>query len=245
MSTLSSLNSPFLAPQPEPPKPSGFDYLTKLIVPVLALVALILTRSPRQSALTWALLAVAVIFLLAGFYSQFFGWVRRRLKTLSDKRTARRAFPELRNYIERFGSFVSRQKADTLHYIVQSEVCGNRSDILSQFNLPSADIFQSWWADLYTRAAGDKPSPASFKGTATQFGTLVALFNNHCMDAVFHRLPQDLKGKLADSSKSSLNLSQQRFNSFLEQYESFVGSLDKGFAERHVAIRSFSRVKPL
>jgi hypothetical protein len=114
LSILPSLNSPYLTPQSEPPKPSGFDYLTKLVVPVLALVALILTRSPRQTALTWALLAVAVISLLAGFYSQLFGWIRRRLAAWRDERTARQEFLALRGFVQRFGEFVTWGNANAV-----------------------------------------------------------------------------------------------------------------------------------
>lgn len=243
MSTWASLNSVSPTPHSEPPKPSAFDYLTKLIVP---LAALILARYQRQTALIWALLAVAVVFLLAGFYPQFAGRARRLWRVWRDWRIARQAFPALRTFVERFGEFVSGQRNDTIHYIIQSDVCGNRSDIFSRFNLPNARIFQAFWSDLQMIAAEEKPTPANFKAAAAQLCTLVALYNNHCMDAVFRVPPQDFRSQLTDGSKSSLNESRERFNAFLEQYESFLSSLDRGFAERHVVgLRSFPRVKPL
>lgn len=255
--------------EPEkPPKPTAFDYLTKLILPVLALVALILTRSEKQTALTWGLLGFAFLSLLAGFYPQLASWVKKQARSDRDERIAKRAFPELKKLIYRFGEFVG-SRSDTLHSIVQSEVCGNNQDMATRLGLPNIQIFQGFWTTVSARAAVERPTLATFKGTVTALNMLVALYNNHCMYVVFDRFPQELRwqvsglpkhveeqvdwermgqkppGQLAEPARRSLEGCRERFNAFLDAYENFLRSLDERFIERHIPSRSFPRVKPL
>ncbi|MGD0325771.1 MAG: hypothetical protein ABSD45_18745 [Terriglobia bacterium] len=252
--------------EPEkPPKLTIFDYVTKLILPVLALVAVILTRSQKQTALAWGLLGFAFLSLLAAFYPQIASFVKEQARSRRDERIAKRAFPELRKLIYRFGEFVG-SNSDTLHYIFQSEVCGNNPYMVTtRLGLPSLDIFQGFWATVRDQAASEKPNLASFRGTASAFNMLVALYNNHCMYVVFERLPQELwaqvsglpkqveeqvdwermgrrpPGQLADSARRSLEACRERFNAFLDAYENFLGSLDERLTERHSPIRKFPR----
>jgi hypothetical protein len=255
--------------EPEkPPKPTAFDYLTKLILPVLALVALILTRSEKQTALTWGLLVFAFISLVAGFFPQLAAWAKGKVQHGSDERVARRAFSELRKFIQRFGEFVG-SGSDTLHHIVESELCGNNPEMAAQLGLPSIGIFQGFWTTLSDRAAIERPTLASFMGTASALNMLVAVYNNHCMHVVFERIPQKLRaevsglpkhvedqvdwermgqrppGQLAEPARRSLEGCRERFNAFLDAYENFLGGFDERFTMRHLPSCRFPRVKPL
>lgn len=237
-------------PLPESPKenasgPSTFDYITKLAVPVLALVTLIATQSQQQPALTWGLLGLAFLSVLVGFYPQAAPWLKRRREARRDERLARREFAKLRQFVEDFGRFVNNQGGDSLEYVLVHEVFQGRTDKLSGLGLPSANLFQGFWSNLSQDVATEKPSLAAFRTLNSDLSMLVSLYSNFCYRPIFENPPQDFRSQLTDSYRSSLNACRERFVTFLNQYSYFLKSLDAPFAERYVGQKEFDPPKPL
>src|SRR5260221_85051 len=103
------------------PQLNVFDYVTRLVLPGLALLTVILKKDIPPLAF-WALLAFMFVSFAAGFYhpmtAMFRSWHERR----EDRRVARKALPELRKFVHRFEEFIDSQTS-TLHYITVSDVC--------------------------------------------------------------------------------------------------------------------------
>src|SRR5258708_37918757 len=98
------------ADRQEQPKLSLFDYVTKLFLPGLALLALILKKDiQQQPPMFWSLLAFTVVSFAAGFYRPIAAWVQLRRERREDRRVARQAFPELRKFVHRFEEFIDDQ----------------------------------------------------------------------------------------------------------------------------------------
>lgn len=151
--------------EPEPSKPSGFDYLTKLVVPLLALVALIVADFRQERTLMWALLGVTVLSLLVGFLSRAAGWTKVRAGARRDERFARRAFPALRKLVERFGDFADQSHCNTVHYVALHELSQGRSDLFGKLGIPSVNFFRALWSNLSDDIAAQKPTLGNFKTT--------------------------------------------------------------------------------
>lgn len=135
--------------------------------------------------------------------------------------------------------------------------------------MPSLDIFYGFWSTLNERAKTEDPTVENFQLSLSEFGMLIGLFNNHCIRAVFERLPQEPSaqatglpkhveeqvdwermgqrppGQLSENARRSLGEFRERFNAFLNDYEGFLREFNEGFAERHLTIQSFPRAKPL
>jgi hypothetical protein len=222
-----------------------FETLTKLILPALLVLAYIVTLMKDQRVLAWALLGLFVLSLVAGFYRYAAFWAKTRMDRARDERTASRAFPELRKFVEQFGEFVSRQRCDTVHYVAQSEVCGGDQNKFNKLGMPNMNLFDGFWHYLRERAANQKRTSVNFKATNSELSTLVSLYNNYCMRPVFELLPQELRSQLPDSSKSSLEACRERFVAFLNDYSKYLKGFDEPFAARYLLMREFPSPKPL
>jgi hypothetical protein len=224
-------------------KPSAFDYLTRLLLPALALVAMILTR--EHTRLSWALLALTVLFLGIGFYPAARAGLRRRLQHREDKRVARGALPEFRRLVGRFGDFVNTSTNDTLHYILQNEACQGFTDRYTRLGIPELGLWSAFWSHLAQRVDRQQLSPSGLQYALQEFYSLVGLYDTTCVIRIFNNPPPEFRGGLTPAAKNSLNLFQQRFERFLANYEDFA----KGLAESRPAFqnlpRHFSHPKPL
>ncbi len=224
---------------------SVLDYITKLAVPVLALVTLIATQSQQQPALMWSLLGLAFVSLLIGFYPQVSPWLKRRRQARRDERLARQAFAQLRQFVKDFERFVNDRGGDSLEYVLRTEVFRGGDDLRRLLGVPSANLLLSFYWNLSGDVDTEKPSLAAFRACNADLSTLVLQYNNSCLYPIFQSPPQELRSQLTDSTRSSLNACRERFVTFLNEYSYFLKSLDPGFAERYVGAREFNPPKPL
>lgn len=254
----------------EPQKPTSFDYATRFIIPLLSLVAVIVSALQQHPVAMGVLIGITVFSLILGFLPQARAWAGSRAQARHDERAARLAFPALRKFVGRFGEFVSTSSGVGLHAIAQSDARPAGPGPLMQLGLPTIiDIFQGLWFTLNERTTIEHPTRANLRLSLSEFSMLINLYNNHCMYAVFERLPQELRaqtsglpkhvedqidwermgqqppGQLSEDAKRSLEGFRERFNAFLNDYEGFLRDFDEGFAQRHQIARSFLRVKPL
>jgi hypothetical protein len=228
--------------EPAPRHPSAFDLVTKLVLPV---VLVLIANVQEQRARFWVLVGFALFSFVVSFYPLAASWARTRIQRRRDERIARRAFPELRRFVEQFGEFVSTQRGDTIHYVAQSEVCGGNSDRFKKLAMPNINLFHSFWANLSERAADQKPTSTNFKATNSELSSLVSSYNNYCICPVFEMLPQEFRSQLSDRSKSSLEACRERFVGFLNDYSKYLKHFDESFAARYLSTRDFPRPKPL
>ena len=230
-----------------PKKPSSFDFVTKLLLPGLTLAAYILGQiKGGPPHLQWALLALAISLVIFGFvWAPFRSKMRERDERARDLRAARDALPELRRLADSYAEFVNNGRADTFHYIVESELCQGHGGMLAKLPMPPLTLWYELSVYFSERAVRHPFSASGLRATMMEFHTLVGNYNNLCVAAVFERLPQELQAAVTPKVKSSLNGFQQRFASFLKEYEDFVKELEQTRPIFHGLPRSFVRPKPL
>lgn len=245
---MKMLELELLNTEEKPPKYSAFDYVTRLILPVLSLVALIATRNIKPT-LSWPLGAFAIVSFVVGLHQPISSTFRKWAEHWKDRRAAREAFPELRRFVHRFEPFLSTSNSDTLHYIAQSEVCQGQSQRYNALALPELSVWHAFWKDLTDRLdrmdAKRQRNVRELRHELSAFFDLVGTYNNQCVWKLFDGLPPNERQSLTPQAKSSLNAFQQRFTRLLHEYADFL----KDLSESRPALRSlhsgFAIPKPI
>lgn len=230
----------------EASKPSAFDLLTKLFLPALSLAALIIGQLQQQrSSVLWGLLVFASLSLAIGFYAPIKAKVQKLIWTWRDERTASRCFPEFRKFVRQFGEFVDTGRADTLHYVALTELCGHDMSKFDRLRIPASDLFNKFSYHFRTRVERKAPSLRALQQAVPEFRNLVGSYTINCVLPIFERLPQDLQALLTPQVKSSLNSFQQRYALFLQNLEEFLKDLDQSLLTFQFQAYYFPRPKPL
>lgn len=170
---------------------------------------------------------------------------KRFAERWSDERDARRAFPAVRKFVDRFGEFVSTSSGVTLHAIAQTDIRAQDPGPLMKLGMLSLDIFQSVWSTVNERLKTEKATAEKLRLSLSEFAIPISLYNNHCMRPVFERLPQEVRSQatglpkhvedqvdwerigrsppdqISEDVKRSLQAFRDRFNAFLDDYEDF------------------------
>jgi hypothetical protein len=227
--------------------PSSFDFVTKLLLPALALLALILGQikgSPPR--LQYALLFLAVILVGFGFfYTPLATKIRQLREQAREIQATAGALPELRRLARNFAEFVDTGRTDTFHYIVLCDLCQGNGELFAKLPIPDVSLWYHLSVYFCQRVGRLRPKQSELQATMMEFHHLVGSYNNMCVAAVFERLPKDFEPLMTPKAKSSLNGFQQRFVPFLKEYEEFVKALAEAQPIYYGLPRSFVRPKPL
>jgi hypothetical protein len=233
------------SPDTEKPAHSVFDIVTKLFVPILAVVAAVLTRGSSASV-SLGLIGVAALSLIIGLSPSFKAWLHEIAERKGDQRCSDSAYPELRKFVRRFGAFVDSRTSNTLHHIVlnQHPVERNHELILA---LGSTDIgmWQGFWHYVSTRIETEQPDIRKLRVALLEFEHLVGNYNSQCVLGVFARLNRTAITALPAETKNELNSFQQRLDHFFTDYETFVDDLCRSRPSLQQAGRHFPHPRPL
>jgi len=230
------------------PKLSLFDYVTRLVLPGLSLLAVILKKD-MQPSMSWALLAFMVFSLAVGFYHPAAASLRLWSERREDRRVARKAFPELRKFVHRFEEFIDNQfQVGMLYYIAQCDVCDGDGLRYQALRLPDLSVWRAFWknlADRLDRMDMKRASISELRHELTAFFDIVGTYNNECVSLLFDRLPQNDRNALTPNAKSSLNSFQQRFTNFIQEYKNFAKDLSESRPALNDVHYLFSIPKPI
>jgi hypothetical protein len=207
---------------------SNREFTAKDIVPILALIAFVVVNLfGKWPRLSWILVVVAVFFGILDHYSalkaQFLKWKARR----EDRQTVKKAFPEFQKLVARFGQFANRQTTDTLHYIVERDILQGRVDLQTAPQLPNIDLWYVPWQYFTERLNRMPRKMEEFRPALMEFHFLIGTYNNFCVSPIFDRLPANIRGQLQPAMVSKLNLFQQQFSRYLEDYQLFTRGLSE------------------
>lgn len=206
----------------EHPHPSTFEYVTKLFLPGLSLIALIINSiTTKRANISWTLLGLTGTLLLIGFWRPISIKIRTFIGRLPGHRAAKKSYPEFKAFVHNFGEFVDTQRQDTLHYIVEREAYQGRTDQFMRHGVPDIEILNTYYRHLIQRV--DKPGfqMSRFREQLSEFNDIVSLFDSYCVVRVFEHSPQEFRERLTPEVKRSLNSFQQRFAAFLDDFTKY------------------------
>lgn len=205
-------------------RPTFSDYLRHSILPGLSIIAFIAIEwtggSPWQKRTFLGL----TVFLVAWdfLYPVSKSWLVRWWTLRKDRVAAITAQARLRSLAESFTEFVDQSTSGTLHYIVFSELCDGNAVTMAKIAMPEAELWGGWCVLFRKRIARDVRSGREFVSEMMDFHFFISKYNALCVAAIFALLPADIKERATGTAKSSLNLFQQRFTSFLGEYQDFA-----------------------
>ena len=205
-------------------KRSAFEYIASLGLPALAIIATLVSGGNHPRIL---LALVVAVFLSVGlvFYPSIYVLLRAWRGRKRADQLARRTFPDFRKFVRRFQDFVDGRQNNTLHYIVQNDLCQGNGAIMNRLALPDMAIWSGFRDFFANRVELDEPTISNLRRGMEEFHFLVGTYNNQCVAAVFDRLPRELQADMTPRAKSSLNSLQQRLSSFLSEYQDFAKDL--------------------
>src|SRR5229473_5775944 len=227
-------------------KTSDRGLKSKDIIPLLTLVGYVLVnlygKWPRWS---WILLILAALSLIFDHYSGLKNIFSRWKENRDDRKAARKAFPELQDFVRRFAAFVNRQTNDTLHYIVESDICGWQAALRADCQLPNVDLWIYHRLYFSERLDRQPKTMKELRPALMEFHYLIASYNNFCVAPIFELLPLNVRAQITPPTLAKLNLFQQKFRGYLEAYQLFVERLVEARPSLQGTPSTFNMPKPM
>jgi hypothetical protein len=152
--------------------------------------------------------------------------------------------PNLSNWVRRFEDFVDGRQSNTLHALVQNELCQGNGAIYNSLLLPDMGIWTGFRDFFAQRLEKEKPTLSALRRATFEFHHLVGTYNNQCVALVFERLPPELQNAMTAKAKSSFNSLQQRLLSLLTAYQDFAKNLAESCPALSDVPRYFALPKP-
>jgi len=209
---------------------------------IVITVAQLYGTRPR---LSWTVIALAVFFTILTYYSTLKKWFTEGKARWDDRRTAKKVFPELQEFVRRFAPFVNRQTSDTLHYIVESDIWQSRPALRVDCQLPNVDIWvyqRQYFSDRLDR---QPKTMKELRPALMEFHYLVASYNNFCVAPILELVPANVRAAITPPVLAKLNLFQQKFRSFLQDYQLFAERLSDARPTLKGIPSAFNMPKPM
>jgi Super-infection exclusion protein B len=143
-----------------------------------------------------------------------------------DKRVEE-AFAQLDEFARRFAQFVNRGTSDTLHYIVESDIYYGQPAFRADCQLPNLEIWIGQHQYFSERLQRQPKTMEELRPALHEFQFIVASYNNFCVHPILNLLPENLRAQVTPQARGKLNLFQQKFRQYLEDYQLFVERLVK------------------
>jgi len=233
------------------PKPTAFDIFTKLILPGLSILALILVQKGGASAgMLWGLLALAFLSLGFGFYAPLAQRIRNRRNKAKDEGLARREFDELGTFVREFRGFIESSigGTETLYDILLNATRDSIERDPKRFEtlrLEPYDAYQSWCYYLWVRLKGQQRNLANFVALLNELSNAASVFSYRCVMPFFDQLPRDLRSALPENARSNMESYRERFVNFQDRYVAFVRKVNDSLTNSQVQLIIPCRPKPL
>ena len=243
MSMVNRRSVPIGHPQKEqPPKPTAFDILTRAVLPI-ALVAF--AQQQEQPVRFWALIALAFLIAMIGFYHIGVKQIRKWVNKLHDRRFAEKTFPRFRRLVQRLGELLDTTRIDTLEYIARERLCRSNTARFEELQMVPLDLFGGFWRDLDSRVEKQQPNLGNLMQSTSELHNLVSSYNRHCVGPVFDGFPEKMRELLTDEAKSVLESFRERFVRFLEDFDEYTNDLQGSLRTVFVQSYYINRPRPL
>ena len=218
---------------------------SKYIVPIAMLVGYVLVNLwGKWPTWSWILLIAVAVSVLLDHYASckalFLKWKDSR----DEEKAARNAFPEFEEFVRRFSSFVNRQTGDTLHYIVESDIYYGQPALRADCQLPDPDIWIYQRQYLAERLERQPKTMKELRPALIEFHFLIATYNNLCVAPILELLPANIRAQVTPQACAKLNLFQQKFRQYLEDYQLFVERLVKARPSLEGSPSAFKMPRP-
>jgi hypothetical protein len=249
MQMWTSYNSDFGSgsDNPHPQSRKTLEVITQLVVPVLSLVlAGVTALSGKPGAIVRNFILGALAFSVLGFAPAALSRMRIWFERRKDRHVARVWFPKFQTFVRRFGSFVNNGTNDTLHAIIRGTVSDAvRIELVLRLGPAPLDLWYHLWYFFWQRVERQRPSFSELQYDVQEFQNLAGQYFNLCVAPIFTNLPDEVRKKLTEQEKGTLNGFQQRHAHFITEYTVFLDELVKARPSLQHLPRFLSQANPL
>jgi hypothetical protein len=224
---------------------SLFEYVAKVLVPILGILATIVgaLRGVRTITLL-GLIGVTAFSLVLGLLPMMNTVIGRSMNHVRDRRAARLYLPQLRTLAHQFQDFVNGSRSDTLHYISDNFLCEGHGQKMAKLAMPSMAAWTER-AILFSRKLDrQKPNYSELQVDVLEFYDMVGTYDSLCAGIIVERLPAELAA-MTPRAKSNLGAFQQRFERFLWDAERLLKDISASRPSLESSPRCFAPVRPL
>ena len=242
--TASSTN-----PAPQPNTPSVFDYFTKAILPIIAIIA---APFIKDSVAVRSVLGLGLASILIGLLlPKLKGWWGRKAELNADRRFIAMAFPQLQAHARKCEKFTNTRSSDTLYYICNELFEHNSDRAQAVLGVGSPYMFSCLFDSATVRLNSPPPtSVQEFRLLVSDFNNALSLFCRFYAGPIFERIPACLKDGDAvrydrRRIESSLVTFREGFIKFIDDYKSWLDGLNHNSGCRLNVSDYFEAPKPL
>jgi hypothetical protein len=212
------------------PKRSFFEFVTLVIVPLVATIASIVQQKQRTVALILA--AVAVLSLLISGAPKVKRWFKQWRLRRKERAVSAMAFEDLRGRIHKFEQFASARRNDTLYLIVFNNLCQSSQADFDNLHLAPPMLFCEFWEHLRNRVDVAEPSFDALGATILEFNSFVGNYCRYLVCPLYDRVPSKLSPEMLNvyirqGVEKDLIQFRERFVRFLDGYEDFLKDTDR------------------
>jgi hypothetical protein len=228
------------------PSTSTLERTARVVIPALSLIVITVAQLyGTRPRLSWAVIVLAVAFTTLTYFSTLKDRLAKWKSLWDDRRRAKRAFPELQEFVRRFAPFVNRQTNDTLHYIVESDIWQGRPALRADCQLPNVDIWVYQRLYFSERLNRQPKTMKELRPALMEFHYLVSSYNAFCVAPILELLPANVRALITPPVLAKLNLFQQKFGSFLQDYQLFAERLSDSRPVLKGIPSNFNMPKPM
>lgn len=228
----------------ETSRPSAFEYVTRLVVPLGFLIVAVSQLSPESWGF-WIALGVALLSFTIGIYHPSKRKVQRWLARRRDNRRAQDAFPQLQQFASRFGEFVESGNGDRLGEIVRKELKQEHVTSREELGASREKIFEGFYRHLNQRLERQDPDLITTLSSFSEFNNLVAQYLLQTVRPVYRQIPRTTETELPDDARRELESFRLRLSRYLDRYEEFLEEFEESLETEGLPRWHFPYPKPL
>lgn len=221
------------------------DLLTSLVIPVLGIVATIVSVLKDYPYIAAASLGVVVLAVLSRYGPGLRDQFRRFFGNRRDRRNLSEASSQLRHYVVEFDNFVHwDDRLPNPYVIVTGAIQRGRTKqplSLSALAMESPQTISRFRSVLADRCAQSRQGDQEIRLNFQEFHELLDAFHNGQLVPIFQNDADKLRETLKDQVRSELNAAREQYVDFLRRYRSFLRDLN---GKLNMKIMPFVREDP-
>lgn len=227
-------------------KNGASDITTRLIIPLLLLIAALYAHGVPGYIRALGI-AAAVIICLINAIPWLIRTCAQARSASKDCRAARKNWSTLQVHIEGFWPFIASSRSDTIEYVMHnSPYLPEHASLQGVFVPITPDVFRSTLMQIQAwHRNTHSPTPENLRDAVNCVSSVIAAFNQHCVMPIFHLRAAEMRTALTPAAKSELESIRERFVHFLRDFQLYRESINRTMSQPILGRDHFGTPKPL
>ena len=238
----------FVANERMPMRRDPFDWLTKFVVPLLALLGTITSLLKDQRQIAMLLAAVVLLSMAISLVPLMSRKMRDWRAIRRYDRAAKVTWPELTRLVETFGTFIGQSRSDSVHGLLgqfSNPHFVAISQLVRQYDFVPAPVFYGPWKQVSDGVNGGIKNHLQIQRIIELFTWLVVTYESYVIHPLFSRVNVQVQQHLTAELKPELEMCRGKLTRFLDDYEALLARLAAECPGGPFGPQVFRRIPPL